>query len=366
MRPSPRKSGVRRAVLTTLALTAIASPAIASGCASSFESIDRVTGLRVIGVTVDKPYAAPGEAVTLTMTHADGLPKAPDAGERALQILWIGGCFDPPGDEYYGCFAQIGQLFASLGNLKPGELPPPEVLQYLALGDTYTLKLPADIISRRPKPSIGPHYGIAYVFFAACAGTIKPIPPESTGKAGSFPFGCFDAGGNRLGADSFVPGYTQVYSFEDGRPNNNPVVNALTLDDKPIEEGKPDPVKIERCKVNDDERDLPPSCTRPEPYSVCTSYKLGVDVPKDVAELDPESKSDTGNTLHEVVWVDYFTDRGSFDNGVALVSSAEEGVAEDRTTRWLPSTEPGPANLWAVVRDARGGTTILHRTVTIE
>jgi hypothetical protein len=366
MRPSPRPRGIRRAVLTTLALTALASPALASGCAGGFESIDRVTGLRVLGVTADKPYAAPGDAVTFKMSYADGLPRAADAGARALQILWIGGCFDPPGDEYYGCFAQIGALFASLQNLEPGQLPPPEVLENLALGDTYTLKLPGDIISRRPKPALGPHYGIAYVFFAACAGTIKPIPPESTGKAGSFPFACFDAAGERLGADSFVPGYTQVYSFADGRTNDNPVVTALTLDDKPILEGKPDPVKIERCKVNDEERDLPPSCTRAEPYSVCTSYKLGVNVPADVGELDPESKSETGKTLREVIWVDYFTDRGSFDNGVALVSSAEEGVAKDRTTRWLPSKEPGPANLWAVVRDARGGATVVHRTVTIE
>src|SRR5690349_484604 len=126
MPSSPRKRSLRRPVLTTLALATIASPAIASGCAGSFESIDRVTGLRVLAVTADKPYAAPGETVTFTMTHADGIAAVkgadagPDAGsgggERKLQILWIGGCFDPPGDEYFACFAQIGQLFAALQN----------------------------------------------------------------------------------------------------------------------------------------------------------------------------------------------------------------------------------------------------------
>src|SRR4029079_13330971 len=98
----------------------------------------------------------------------------------------------------------------------------------------FTLHLPPDLISRRPLPPDGPHYGVAYVFFAACAGTIKPVPPDSTGRAGSFPLGCFDAQDNRLGADSFVPGYTQIYSFEDGRTNDNPPVSGLTLDGKPI------------------------------------------------------------------------------------------------------------------------------------
>src|SRR5262249_40406118 len=61
------------------------------------------------------------------------------------------------------------------------------------------------------------------------AGKIGPVPPSGTGKAGSFPFGCFDPDGNQLGPDSFVPGYTQVYAFEDGRVNANPRVLDLDI-----------------------------------------------------------------------------------------------------------------------------------------
>ena len=42
---------------------------------------------------VGASYANPGDAVTFTMTHYDGFvdPDDPGTGQRALQILWLGG-----------------------------------------------------------------------------------------------------------------------------------------------------------------------------------------------------------------------------------------------------------------------------------
>jgi hypothetical protein len=365
MRIELRKRPFRRLFLSGLSLAALASPAIASGCAASFEAISDINSLRVLAVTADKPYAAPGDTVTFQITYHDGYkdPKAPNAPPREVQILWLGGCFDPPGDEYYGCFPQLTELF---GSLEPGTLPPPDIIALIGLGESFPLKLPPDILSRRPKPAAGPYYGIAYVFFAVCAGNIKAIPPESTGMAGSFPLGCFDDEGNRLGAESFVPGYTQVYSFEDGRKNQNPTVNGFTIDGTSIEEGAASEVKVERCDIADDKRNLAPGCGRPNPNADCKSYEIDIDVPEDVAEIDEDAKSQDGKPLTEVVWVDYFADGGSFDRDLMLVSDATTGITDDHKTKWMPPSEPGLWNLWAVVRDARGGTTILQRSVTVE
>src|SRR5258706_6743534 len=109
------------------------------------------------------------------------------------------------------------------------------------------MKLPGDIVSRRPRPTEGAYYGIAYVFFAVCAGTLTPIPPEDGGLAPAFPLGCIGADGKRLGADGFVPGYTQVYVFDDGRTNENPKPNGLTLDGDPLAPGYDSPTQVVAC-----------------------------------------------------------------------------------------------------------------------
>jgi hypothetical protein len=51
---------------------------------------------------------------------------------------------------------------------------------------------------------------------------------------------------------------------------------------------------------------------------------------------------------------------------VALVSDAVSGVTDDHKAKWLPPPEPGPVTLWAVVRDARGGSAMISRSVQVE
>jgi len=363
-----QKRPLRRLLLAGAAALGLASPAIAS-CGGSFAPISEVNSLRVIAVVADHPYVTiPKDSmatdpipVKFTMTYFDGYmdPNNPDAPVRTVQILWLGGCFNPIGDEYYGCYASLGEVFKSL---QPGQLPPPGLV---GVGDTFTLLLPQDLISRRPAPASGPHYGLAYVFFAACAGTIKPIPPSGTGRAGDFPLGCFDANGKNLGADSFVPGYTQVYAFEDGRVNNNPVVNGLTLDGKPAPEDSSQEATAPPCSATDDQRNGATGCSQTDPYSNCQSLAIDVDVPKDVAEVDPSGTSVDGKELHEAVWVDYFAEKGTIENEVALVSDATTGITADHKTRWLPPAEPGRVSLWAVVHDARGGAAVVQRDVLV-
>src|SRR5262245_45275295 len=102
------RRGRYRLVLGALALAALSAPAVSSGCAASFEPQNRVSSLRVLAVLTDKPYVKarhPGSPpdfmgdseVTLKMEVYDGYDAGDGAGPRPVQIIWLGGCYDPPG-----------------------------------------------------------------------------------------------------------------------------------------------------------------------------------------------------------------------------------------------------------------------------
>lgn len=351
----------RRWVLGTLA-----SVAVAASCAPGFDPASSVDGLRILSVDADRSYANPGETVTLRMTVTDGLRDA-EGSPRPLQIAWIAGCFDPPGDQYILCIPQLAETFQGLGSGEPSSLLGFTVAAPEQDGEpgahSFSFELPSDIVSRRPVPKEGPHYGIAYVFFAACAGTLKPASFEG-GAFPEFPLVCLDADGNPQGAESFVPGYTQVYSFADGRTNDNPPTTGLTLDDLELPETPDDAPVIARCAVTTEERRTA-GCAKDELLSSCTEHVLSAAVP-DVAEFVPESNGATGGSLREAVWVSYFADAGNLGSPIRLVSDATKGYQPEHDASWLPPSEPGLVSIWAVTRDQRGGQSVRRGYVRVE
>jgi hypothetical protein len=398
------KGPLRRAILGTLALALLALPAAFSGCAAGFAPISQVSSLRVIAVTADNPYAQPGDPVHFQMYYDN-----PPSGGTPL-IAWMG-CYDPDGNQYYNCYPQ---LKAQLNALASGHIPPG------AIGDTFTYTLPPDIISKRtPPPSSStmppsdpciydgaPIYGTAYVFFVVCNGTFGAVPPEGNGLAGSFPVGCFDSEGKRLDADNFVPGYTQVYAFcdttitnknpsfitDDGKPGNvnGIIVQALDANDDVVGDGGVgDAGTVTACNVSEASRNASGGCGRTDPYKACARYQITVDVPEDVAEIDPTTTDmTTHQRLHEIVWVDYFADQGDIDTPLLLVADAASGKLQrndDGTdkfaTRWVgpPPAPPDDGgadagdggvatqavNIWAVLRDSRGGVAVAQRQLIV-
>jgi len=362
----------RRFLLSTLASAFLVAPIIASSaCSPGYLPSDFVNGLRIMAIRADKPYLLPGESVTFELNLRDGHPDGP----RPVNVLWLGGCVNPPGDLYYGCFLQFGEIFKALGEgglgpPQPGQPPPnlpPGIIGFspgVTTSTTFTTSLPLDIVSARPAPDGGQKYGLAYVFFFACAGEIKPIEVDPGGAAGFLPLGCFDSAGKRLPADSFVPGYTQVYSFEDERRNDNPVVKGLivngvrTADDPTVL-----PV-VKACAQTFDER-RQVGCTAPEPFEGCTAVKLDVDVDSTIAEIDP-GEFVNGKQIYEAVWVDWLVDSGDLTTGIQLISGVTEGYKPDHVTQWFPPSEPGLHTVWATVRDTRGGTTFLEQSIIVE
>lgn len=379
--PSPRKSPLRRIVLGTLGAAAVLGPAVFSGCAVNFAPPSQLDTLRVISVSVDKPYIAPHSAqecaddpesctVHFNAEIYDGYGAKNLGGERTLNVLWIGGCFDPEGDQYSLCLIPLLALFQqaspALKEAKDSHSIPkfPKGLP-LGWGPQFSMSVP-DIVSQRPKPSFGPHYGVGYVFFLACAGHFGLLDTDPS-AAGNFPIGCFDDDTEeQLGAESFVPGYTQIYSFEDGRLNPNPPLNAVMFDGEPMSDSLPDIPVVPPCDVPESERNLPPSCSRQDPYEACKAHDVDVDVPDTVADDDPGAQGENGEPLKETVWVNYYADAGNFKGEIKLLNDPTTGLVKKHTTTWIAPPVPGLATLWTVVRDARGGSTTFVRQVRVE
>ncbi|AUX41431.1 hypothetical protein SOCE26_028430 [Sorangium cellulosum] len=356
-----RGPGWRRALLGTLALGALAAPAIASGCVAGFDPPSRVDALRVFAVVADKPYAHPGDEVTFRIHYQDGFGDEGDAA-RPVSVYWFGGCENPIGDDYYGCYEDFAALAEEFDGWEEGD-PLPELNGVSpGFGDTYTIRIGEEILSSREPPASGPHYGSAFVFFVACTGTPGPVEDQGTGRAGTFPIGCFDSNGRRLSADSFVPGYTQVYAFADGRENKNPTIVDLALDGDSMPEDFGAIREVRRCPLSVEER-REVGCSAPDPFTDCTAHRLEVFVdPEDVAEIDPDAKR---QSLKESVWVNYYADQGDLDGGIKLVSDASTGYIEDHAVTWVPPAEPGIATITAVLRDVRGGSHVVQRLVRV-
>jgi hypothetical protein len=332
-----------------------------------------VDTLRVLAVQKDRPYAAPGDTVHFKMLWSDGSEEAESA--RPIQIGWIGGCINPLGDLYAGCFG-------------PGQFQEPQV----GIGDEFSFTLPDTIISDRPPPPDPrqPPYGLSYVFFAACAGEL-----DLSGT----PLRCLDADGNVLGSNDFVAGYTAVYVYDDFR-NGNPILRGLSIDGKPLLDGCVDPASA--AAANSDELGAllgraggatgqvqpisvcdsaalvdpagEPDCTAPDapciPAPIEGSHlvlpvKIRPEVYRASIEPDAISKQAYGRDYEEQMWINYYTTAGTLRTDTRLLNDATTGLNDDFHTQYWPTLEPGPVTLWAVVHDNRGGVAWARGTIWI-
>jgi hypothetical protein len=360
--------------LSRLRRRALGAPLVVAavvGCSPEFDLPSEIDSVWILAVHKDRPYARPEDTVTFTMLDHDGSRAAP----RPLSRFWLGGCENPPGDLYAGCFQQFAES-TDLGGLQIGA------------GPQFQLRLSSDILSRRPPPAnpSTPPYGLAYVFFAICAGEIRPLPP---GRDPEFPLGCFAADGTRLGQDDFVVGYSAVYVYET-LTNRNPRMLGFEVDgvriehdciglacipdlepavpadggtgdaggeggvdagSVPEEPGGPPPLGA-RCRLSD------PRC-----IPVCTERDEHRCPPIPIrAVADPRSHDEDvalaaagTEGVGEQMWLNYYVDRGSVTPPVKLLADANRGWNDDHGTELRAPSTPGPLHVWGVAHDNRGG-----------
>lgn len=323
-----QRSRIRRTIVTAAAFSLFA-------CAAQFDTAATVNTLRVLGVQKDKPYAKPGDEVNLAAlwTNANERP----AGE--VTFWWMAGCYNPLGDLYYLCFQDLDASKAIIGT-----------------GNEFKFTIPEDIISSRPPPKdpgVVP-YGLAYVFFAACAGELKPIEMDASGGTPTFPLGCFDKEtGEQLTQNDFVAGYTAVYAYDE-LTHENPEITGFTFVDEPTtpdcigvacvqsEPGpEPDPacdadtICVPRCEAEDD---------------TCPAFPISPVIAR--PRVEEGERTVQGR---EQIWVAYLSDGATFTKELTLVQDPNAGWIEDYSTKFRAPAEPGLVYIWSVVRDSLGG-----------
>jgi hypothetical protein len=364
----------------TLRLSCLAAlAALALGCAPEFDRVSEIETLRILAVQKDQPYARPGELVNLSMLWRDGSDKA----QRPISVLWLGGCFNPPGDLFYTCFAGLdpSSVSAKASVCPPDPPNPPEQPR---CDNKFSFTMPETILNR-PPPSdpTQPRYGLSYVFFAVCAGKLELRPVE---HERDFPIACLDESGNRLGPDDFVAGYTAVYAFDlladDGvrTPeqrvirNGNPAIDGFFFKDNEV---------THRC-LEDDCLNAPywnglpcgqvpcvPAC-EDDGDETCPPHKIRPKLVQSEAELaaypeqDLVSNATRGRNITEQMWINYYAEKGGVKSEVRLLNDAFEGVNDDYGTEFYAPKDPGMTVIWAVVHDNRGGMSWVGTPVLVQ
>ena len=361
--PFPPRLALSRTLLG--GALAVALSAAANGCTEKFDPPSEVKTLRVFGAQA-KPgsYAKPGTKVDLELLYFDASPKAirADGTRRPINIVWFGGCYNPSGDLYYGCFPVLAK---ALSALSPAAGQPPDLAkaaEFLGTGATFSINLPADIISSRPPPSGSTiPYGVSYAFFAVCAGEVA----QSQGGDGGLPIRCQDPVTKQaLGADDFVFGYASVYAYDE-LSNQNPVIDGRTFQGGPVDErpctGDAACGAGFRCGTADVTRHcipVVPHCTAAK-LADCPKYKLDpVMDPAKNSEVDPNAKNADGSVLQEVMWAYYFASDGTIDKDTRLLNDAQAGWQDPKKigTEWqAPGDASGETRIWGVYHDSRGG-----------
>ena len=78
-------------------------------------------------------------------------------------------------------------------------------------------------------------------------------------------------------------------------------------------------------------------------------------VPSSSQELDPADLDANGAPLHEEIWADYYVTAGTVDNTELLYDATAGKNSPSSAAKLSAPTTAGDYDLWAVVRDNRGG-----------
>jgi hypothetical protein len=354
------RNAVLGSVLRSL-LPVVGAGLLALGCGPKFDPPSELRSLRVLGVQKDEPYAKPGDSVNLKMLWEDASVDAA-LPSRKVNVTWSGPCFNPAGDLYYGCFA----------NTDAGASTVADIFADRTTGDTTTVQSMTDVIPAGQ--SNDPPFGLAFVFFAACAGTLTPI---QTTEPTAIPIGCQDAAGNLLGSDDFVAGYTSVYFYDDKR-NANPFASGFEFQGQALspetfctDHGSDPTPGADNCQAIAEAKAVPdircdkhpelcvPTCADDADSAKCPGYAIRPTIDQnlviDKLTVNDEQDTTSGRTLGEQMWIDYYADAGKFKSSVRLLNDATAGWNDDYGTQFYAPKTPGLARIWALVHDNRGG-----------
>lgn len=325
---------------------------------SGFEPQSKVSSVRLFAVRADKPYANPGEEVTLEALYTDARRDRP----RPAKLFWIPiVCVNPPNDLYYLCFLPSqgdgGARLLPAGALADASVPEAgvpgggaadagasggllsqipvgvDLSPFLPQGPTFRFRMPQDAI--QPREGIAP-YGLAVIFNILCAGKVILAERDPAGGPQQVPIRCVDDDNQPLTPDDYVIGISRVYSYAD-RTNTNPVIEKVTLDGVDVDPAVG--LVMDRCVA--DKRDE------------CPEKKIDVRV-SDASWEDNPSITD-GTQVKEQIWATYYADHGDFADDARLLFDSVKGRVTESDVVYRAPYDPVDGTVWIVVHDNRGG-----------
>jgi hypothetical protein len=344
-------------VFAVLALAVVAALFACGG--EGFDPASKVDSVRLFVVKADKPYAKPGETVTLEALVTDARKDKP----RPAKLYWIPIlCLNPQNDLYYLCFAPpgdggrqagttqlvpIGPLAdagagdggadagALAGNDPFASIPTGvDLAPFLPQGPTFSFRMPDNAVKQREGSA---PYGLGVVFNVLCAGRVEFATRDPGGGVQQVPVLCTDENGTKLPPSDYVIGISRVYAYPD-RINTNPVIEKLRLEGNDVVPAQG--ITVDACTTAK-ERD-------------CKENKLGIQVSDSSWELNPSEVTPNGE-IREQIWVDWYSDIGKFDDDARLLFDAKLGRVSDSDVTFRAPKSAAEGTLWGVVHDNRGG-----------
>jgi hypothetical protein len=357
---TPSISRLRARASLAVGLILLGALAVFACGGEGFDPASKIDSVRMFVVKADKPYAKPGETVTLEALFTDARKDKP----RVAKVYWIPIlCLNPQDDLYYLCFAPPGDGGRQAGSTRLVPVGPladagagggadggagafgganpfaniptgVDLAPFLPQGPTFSFRIPDDAVKVRE--GIDP-YGLAIVFNVLCAGRVEFAARDESGGVQQVPVLCTDENGVKLPPSDYVIGISRVYAYAD-RINTNPVIEALTLEGKDVLPAQG--ITIERC-TEEKEKD-------------CKENKLGIRVSDSSWELNPSEVTREGE-LREQIWVDWYSDIGKLDSESRLLFDTRQGRVPESDVTYRAPKEPTDGTLWGVVHDNRGG-----------
>jgi hypothetical protein len=327
---------------------------------AGFDPQSKVDSVRLFTIKADKPFAKPGETVTLEALYTDARKEK----TRPLKNFWIPVvCMNPRDDLYYLCFVPQtvdgGPRFVPGGDasVPDGGVPPgaggaggadagaggileriptgTDLGPFLPQGNTFSFTMPPDAIQTRT--GSGP-YGLAVIFNMLCAGKVILVERDPAGGPQQVPLQCVDEENQKLPPSDYVIGISRVYSY-DTKTNTNPVIERVTFDGQDVDIAKG--IEVETCK-GVDRRDE------------CPEHKIDVKVSEPSWEANPGDTPGSAG-LREQIWVAYYGDHGDFQDVARLLFDTTQGRITESDVVWRAPYDPVDGTIWAVVHDNRGG-----------
>lgn len=295
-----------------VALSACVLAECGVGCDADFKPGSRIESPRILALQADKPFARPGEEVSLTLLAAN-------PHDEPLEWAWAT-CTLPPSSTVDACIEGLDN----------------ELERFDPQTDTLSVSIPSNVLDNVPasqKPS-----ALIGVVVVACPGELR------SGETLGVPTRCVDEQGNVRSIDDLEVGIKRIMLRASDR-NDNPLIREITWDGETWDE---DEVRqAEAC--------------REETFTIDDCSK-SLHRRINVRTTDREAgRDELGGDFAEQVILQFYSTHGLFRDQVR--------IAEDADNRWVAQSQDGgdatTATLWFIARDDRGGVSWTTRTVTL-